>query len=196
MNDYPVGRAITGEDEHSTVRDAHTHSFDGHTGLLVYTRPHERFIPEVHPFLNPSFGQAMNQNVTFGGTPEIIHNGGTSVEWTGTAIQGTWNFADTGKVSLTAAENNDSATFSEETPTTIDLSGFTALTGKVDLDIYNSVNNTLIIVFDLAGVPVGNSVNLDVYIDTGNFTEQSFAIPKADMGLTGQLVDGSRPYLD
>lgn len=132
----------------------------------------------------------MNQNITFGGTPEIIHNGGTSTEWTGTAIAGTWNFADSGKVTITSANNNDEASFAEESPTTIDMSGFTALTGKVDLDIYNLANNSIILAFDVAGASVGNSVDLNDYIDTGNFTEQGFVIPKADLGLTTQLLDG------
>jgi hypothetical protein len=183
-------------DGDGTGLKAHVHGFstakrDNHSGLLVLTRPFQDFNPEFHPFLNDTFGAAMNQNIAFSGTPEIIHNGGTSAEWTGTAIAGTWNFADGGKVTITSASNNDAASFAEESPTTIDMSGFTALTGKVDLDVYNPTNNSIILAFDLAGVAVGNSVNLnDSYIDTGNFAEQSFAIPKADFGLATQLLDG------
>jgi len=33
-------------------------------------------------------------------------------------------------------------------------------------------------------------VNLNDFIDTGNFSEQNFVIPKADLGLTTQLLDG------
>jgi len=132
----------------------------------------------------------MNQNIAFSGTPEIIHNGGSSAEWTGTAIAGTWNFADSAKVTITSANNNDQASFAEETPTTIDMSGFTALTGKVDLDIYNPANNSIVIAFDNAGTPVGNSVDLNDFIDTGDFAEQSFVIPKAELGLTSQSLDG------
>lgn len=174
--------------------EAHVHPFSTagrtHAGLLVLTHPFLNFNPEFHPFLNDDFGTGMNQNVAFSGTPEIIHNGGTSAEWTGTAIQGTWNFADSAKVTITSADNNDEASFAEETPTTIDMSGFTALTGKVDLDIYNSTNNSIIVQFDNAGVAVGNSVNLNDFIDTGDFTEQNFVVPKADLGLTTQLLDG------
>ena len=34
------------------------------------------------------------------------------------------------------------------------------------------------------------SEDLNDYIDTGNFAEQSFVIPKADLGLATQLLDG------
>jgi len=157
--------------------------------LLVSTDPLIKFNPEFHPFLNDDFGTAMNQNVTFSGTPEIIHNGGSSVEWTGSAVVGTWNFADSGKVTITSANNNDEALFDEETPTTVDLTGFTALTGKVDLDIYNDVNNNIIVFFALSGDDVGVSANLNDFIDTGDFAEQNFVIPKADLGLTTQVVN-------
>lgn len=178
-----------------TGLEAHVHRFstakrDDHSGLLVLTRPFMNFNPELHPFLNDTFGVAMNQNIAFGGTPEIIHNGGTSVEWTGTAIAGTWNFADGAKVTITSANNNDAASFAEEGATTIDMSGFTALTGKIDLDIYNATNNSIIVAFDIAGVAIGNPIDLNGYIDTGNFAEQNFVIPKADLGLTTQLLDG------
>jgi hypothetical protein len=183
------------QDGDGTGLVAHVHGFstskrDDHSGLLVLTRQFQNFSPEFHPFLNDTFGTAMNQNIAFGGTQEIIHNGGTSVEWTGTALSGTWNFADGGKMTITSANNNDAASFAEEGATTIDMSGFTALTGKVDLDIYNSTNNSIIVAFDLAGVSVGNSVDLNDYIDTGGFAEQNFVVPKADLGLTTQLLDG------
>jgi len=183
------------EDGDGSGATVHAHKFstfnrDDHVGALVLTTPFRNFQPEFHPFLNDTFGTAMNQDVTFGGTPEIIHNGGSSTEWTATAIAGVWNFADAGKITITSANNNDKAEFAEETPTTIDMSGFTALTGKVDLDIYNGVNNSMVVEFDLAGVAVGNTIDLNDFINTGDFTEQSFVIPKADLGLTTQSLDG------
>lgn len=182
-------------DGNATGLSAHVHRLAGgtskHAGLLTLQERFLQFNPEVHPFLNDNFGTAMNQNIAFTGTPEIIHNGGTSTEWTGSAIAGVWNFADGGKISLISGNNNDQAEFAEETPTTIDLSGFTTLTGKINLTIYNSTNNSLSVVFNNAGINVGDSVNIDNYIDTGLIgTEQSFIIPKADLGLTTQLVDG------
>lgn len=173
---------------------AHVHELPGatkHVGLLTLQERFLQFNVEVHPFLNDTFGTAMNQNISFGGTPEIIHNGGTSVEWTGSAIQGTWDFADAGKVSLTSGNNADAATFAEESPTTIGMSGYTTLTGKINLTTYNSTNNSLAVIFDNAGTSIGASVDIDDYINTGLLgTEQSFIIPKEDLGLSTQLIDG------
>ena len=167
-------------------------SSDGkYSGLIVLSDPLIQYNSLTRFFINDTFGSAMNQNVAFGGTPEIIHNGGTSTQWTGSAVQGAWNFADSGKISLTSANNNDEALFAEETPTTIDMSGYTTLTGKINLTTYNAINNTLTVAFDNAGTLVGNSVNINDYIDTQlTGTEQNFVIPKADMGLTSQLIDG------
>jgi len=159
-------------------------------GALVYTDPFIQLRPETHQFLNDTFGSAMNQDVSFGGTPEIIHNGGSSTEWTASAVSGAWNFADSGKVSITSADQGDKAEFAEETPATVNMGNYTALTLKVDLDTYSSLNNTIILAFDLAGVPVGSAVNLNGHMDVGNFSEQSVSISKADFGLTTQLIDG------
>jgi hypothetical protein len=174
---------------------AHVHPFIGlqhkHNGLLTLQERFLQFNPEVRPFVNPTFGTALNQDVAFSGTPEIIHNGGTSVEWDALPVQGTWNFADSGKISLTGANNGDAAMFSEENPATIDMSGYTALTGKINLTIYDAAVNALVLEFDLADVVVGNSVALNDYINTGLVgTEQSFVIPKADLGLASQNIDG------
>ena len=167
---------------------AHVHKFPGlkknHAGQLVLQERFLQFNPEVHPFLNSSFGTAMNQNVAFSGTPEIIHNGGTSTEWTGTVLAGTWNFADAGKISLTSGDNSDAATFDEETVYDVDMDGFTTLTGKINLTTYDEANNSLNVIFNLDGVPTGNSVNLNDYVNAGLIgSEQNFIIPKADLGL-------------
>ena len=110
--------------------------------------------------------------------------------WTGTAVQGTWNFADSAKITLTAGENGDEASIDANALASYDMSNFTAFTGKIDLDLYNGTNHNFTIQFDLNGVPAGVSVNLNDYIDTGNFAEQAFVIPKADLGLSSQSVNG------
>lgn len=190
-NVYPQARAIAGLDSVTkTIREADVHHHDNHSGLVVFTRPDMEFRSSPLIFLNGSAGADMNQAATYGGTPEIIHNGGTSVEWTAAVVSGSWNFADVGKISITSANNNDAATFSEETPTTIDITNYVALTGKVDLDAFNSANHTIQIAFDLAGTQVGNTLNIDDYIDTANFAEQSFAIPFDDFAFGGDNIDG------
>jgi hypothetical protein len=159
---------------------------DNHNALLVLTENFFQFNPTLLPFTNSTYGIAMNQNVTFAGTPELIFDG-AGAGWTGTANIGTWNFADSGKVTITSANNNDSATWDDAG--TIDMSSYTAITGKVDLDIYNEANNAILVQFGLAGVAVGVAVNLNDYIDTGIFLEQSFAIPKDDLEIDSLTVD-------
>jgi len=176
----------------STKGSAHVHPFKtangNHFGLVTLTHPFLNLNPEFHPFLNPTFGTAMNKNVSFGGTPELIFNG-ILQGWVGSIIAGAWDFADTSKVVITQANNNDEAIWDDSYSGQIDMTDFTALTGKVDLDVYNEVSNSIIVQFGLAGVDVGNSVNLNDVIDTGNLSEQNFAIPKASFGLSTQTID-------
>lgn len=112
--------------------------------------------------------------------------------WVGTAVAGTWNFADSGKFTITSANDNDEATFTVDTAHIWNMSDFKALTGKVDLDTFNDTNHTIVLEFGLDGVIVGNTVNLNDFIDTGDFTEQSFVIPKEDLGLVAQNVNSMR----
>lgn len=173
------------------IAEESLHSRDSIVGGVVYADDLVQLTPQVRPFFNSSFGVAMNQDVSFGGTPELILDGGSGgTEWTGTANAGTWDFAATGKCTITSANNNDSATFDDAG--TIDMNNFTAISGKVDLDTYNPLgpeSNTILIQFGLAGALLENSINLNDYIDTGNFSEQNFVIPKADLGISSLTVD-------
>ena len=155
-------------------------------GSVVYNAPLFDFDPSIKPFINADFGGAMNQNVSFTGTPELIFDGALG-GWTGSALSGNWNFNDVGKVTITNANNNDAAVWDDAG--TINMSNYTAITGKVDLDTYDPTLNTIVVGFGLAGVIVGNTISLDDYIDTANFLEQSFAIPKADLGIGEEVVD-------
>jgi len=189
----PLETRITGSrGKSSEVLEVHVHPTETstglHSGLLTLTKSLQNFTPTIIPFINETFGNQMNQAITFSGSPELILDGGSGgTEWTGTANAGTWNFADSGKTTITAALNNDNATFDDAG--TIDMSGHTAITGLVDLDTYNAAQNTIVIQFGLAGVALGNSVNLDDFIDTGNCAEQAFVIPKANLGIDSLTVD-------
>jgi len=240
--------------------EVHVHRFstagrDDHAGLLSLTDRFLKFDSEFHPFLNDTFGTAMNQDVTFGGIglrATILHAGinsgsadsgttdgtfafrlldtsqnfqttvgpGALVHnttdttfalvttvssdnqlildtdiivsgedyvindiWPGTAVQGTWDFASAGKFTITDANDNDEATFTVDSAHIWNATQFVSFTGKVDLDTYNATNNSILLEFGLNGVLVGNSINLNDFIDTGDFAEQSFVIPKEDFGL-------------
>jgi len=112
--------------------------------------------------------------------------------WPGTAAQGTWNFADGGEISITSANDNDEATFNVDASHLWPMTDFVSFTGKIDLSIYNPTNNSIILEFGLDGTLVGNSVNLNDFIDTGDFTAQTFVIPKAEFGLVSQNINSMR----
>lgn len=112
--------------------------------------------------------------------------------WPGTAVAGTWNFADSGKITITQGLNNDEATFTVDSAHIWNMQHFVSFTGKIDLDTYDPALNSIILEFGLDGVLVGNSIDLNDFIDTGNFAEQSFVIPKAELGLTTQNINSMR----
>jgi hypothetical protein len=168
---------------------------NGWSGPPVFTDPLRKFDYFIRPLLNDTFGAQMAQNVTFGGTPELIHNGGDATGWTGAAIQGTWNFADTtdpdtgsAHVSITSANDQDTASFSDATET--DMSNYTAVTGRINLVTYTGANHNIEVQFYNNSIAVGTPILLNTYIDTGVIgTYQSFVIPKADLGVGLETVD-------
>ncbi len=110
--------------------------------------------------------------------------------WVGTAVTGTWNFADSGKITITAANNLDTASFANDALREWDVANFTTLTGKVDLDTYSELTNTILLSFDSDGVAVGDTLDLNDFIDTADFAEQNFVIPKADFNFATNIING------
>lgn len=154
-------------------------------GLIVYQDNLKDFETELVPFVNPTFGIALNQNISFGGTPDLIDDGAAG-GWSTTAVSGAWDFADAGRTSITGANNNDQALF--ERVSTIDMDNYVAITGNIKLDVYAELNNDITLEFLLGAVTVGNSINLNDYINTGDLaTTQNFVISKEDMGLSGDI---------
>lgn len=56
--------------------------------LLVAVRDYKTYTSKTIFFTNPTYGADMNQNVTFGGTPDKIYDGGDSSLWTASTITG------------------------------------------------------------------------------------------------------------
>jgi hypothetical protein len=179
---------------------AHVHNpKEGPPGLAVYTEERRDGNNNVIKFLqNDCYGINLNQNVTFGGSPDFIHGGGDCpcVDWTASAISGTWDFAScaqanggTGSIDGTATVNNDEALFTSPCP--VDISGYTALTGAVFITAWStSGTKELELRLRLAGACVGCVVPLSNYINEGEFcTWQTFVIPKADLGVCAQCID-------
>ena len=137
---------------------------------------------------------AVNSNTDLTCSADICPNGNeaftVNAVWSGTAVAGTWNFSDSNKFTLTSGNNGDEASIDADIDAAYDMNNFTAFTGKVDLDIYDPAFNDFFIQFDEDGVAVGNSVLLNTYINTEDFSEQTFVIPKADLGLSNQTLNG------
>jgi len=165
------------------------------SGPVVYTNEFLEFEPIAFPFLNPQFGFDMNQNVSFGGTPELIHDGGDNTGWTAVVNAGAWNFTDTTNpdsgaacFSITAANNNDQASFSDVTET--DMSGRTAVTGRIRLETYLQANNSIFLQLRNNGADIGDPVNLNFFINAGSLNAyQSFVIAKSNFNLPSDIVD-------
>ncbi len=166
-------------------------------GAVVYQERILQFNPEVHPFLNIDFGTAMNQNVTFSGSPEGIHNGTDTILWTASAISGTWTFASTTNpqtgtrcIDGTDTVNNNEALFTlTALYADVNMANFTALTGGVRLENF-VIGHEVQVRFRVEGVDVGNFINIYDYVDTGIIDSyQNFVVPKADLGLSNQQVD-------
>jgi len=173
----------------ANLEDAQVRVKGKNIGLLALTETlHDQFTT-VTALLSETLGADMNVDAGFSGVPEIIHNGETSVEWD-SAGPSTWDFSTGGVITLTSGNNNDVATFSEETPTTVDVSTFVALTGQIDLNTYNPALQNFTLQFDNAGVLVGDAITLNQFIQPGDFTPQQFNIPLSTFNFQSNLVDG------
>ena len=85
---------VGGTDQNNHDGKASLYTRDKTMGLLVYTDPLKNLIEETKFVVNPSFGIAMNQDVGFTGTPDVIHDGTDTTAWTASALSGTWTFND------------------------------------------------------------------------------------------------------
>jgi hypothetical protein len=163
------------------------------SGLVVYTEPLRDTIAQTKAAVNDTYGADMNQNVSFGGTPEGVHNGTDSALWTASAISGTWTFnstaqaqAGTKSVDATATVNNDEALFSDAT--SINTGNYTALTGYIYITGWpTSGTKDVEVRMRNNGTDEGNALNLSNYVNNTTFnTWQKFTIPMTD--LTGGSV--------
>lgn len=149
----------------------------------------------IQPLSNPQFGIDMNQNVSFGGTPVLIDDGGDNTGFTPAAIAGAWDFTDTTdpfsgtkSISITNANNNDEATFTNAGTT--DMGSHTALTGQIKLITYDGFNNDIILKFKNNNIDVGNSIMLNNFINENVLNGyQPFVIPKSAFNITTEDID-------
>jgi hypothetical protein len=172
---------------------------DKHLGLpaggVVYTIPLERRIALAKPLLNPTFGADLNQDISFAGTPDEVHDGLDSTLWTASALAGTWvfnstDFAQQGTRSIdaTATKNNDEALFSKGSALT--LANYTSFSGWVYLVSWGGGIKDIEVELRLAGAIDGVITSIADKIDTGLFdTWQQFVIPLEEFATGGITID-------
>lgn len=176
---------------------------NGHpSGAVVYATTLEDFDLQYAPFVNETYGTAMNQDVAFGGTPEIVHVGTSDgVYWTGSNIVGgkaNFNsgdraYAGSVSVKINNPALNDIWQFNKGSYVT--TSNYTAITGFINIDKDWSAGDSIsLYCWDVAGSNiVGNEVFIEDYIDEFSFdTWQSISIPFQDLGLVSTDFDAIR----
>jgi hypothetical protein len=115
--------------------------------------------------------------------------------WVGRAVQGPWNFADAGTISITNGTNNDEAVFENATGRTYQMSNYASVTGSINLDEFSDITETIQLSFRLNGVQVGLVVDLDDFIDPNDLDLQQFSIPTSAFGLSSGVVNELRILL-
>jgi hypothetical protein len=167
-------------------------------GLIVYTEPLRDSIAQTKAATNTTYGVDMNQNATFGGSPDGIHDGTDSVQWTGSNDSGA-NFvfdstdqaqAGTKSVDGTATVNTDAALFTRGSA--IANGSYVALTGFIYLTSWSTLGTRkdIDLTVKLAGATLGDVLPLSPYINTASLnTWQKFTIPIEDFNMPVSNMD-------
>ena len=178
------------------LAEVNLHVHNGHpVGIVSYNTPLELYEPTIINLSDSDGSVEMAVDSSFSGTPELVHNGTDSAEWTGSSISGTWDFtstvqaqAGTKSIDATATVNNNEALLSDGTTT--DFTNYQSLSGYVYLTKYSSSKNQIQLRFRNSSVDVGNLLNIGNFIDTGLLNSwQKFSIGKSEFGINNEIVD-------
>jgi len=173
-------------------------------GLKVYSYDGSPLRYNYASLLNDTYGAAINQDATTGGTPDQVHDGIDSALWTASFIGGggSWTFNSTAQahtgsnsVDATGSNNNSTAQFDKGSNLTIanyvSFTGWIYITGwstggsRKDIEIFGWDTGT--------AAAVSSVLNIGDYVDTTLFnTWQKFSIPFADFAFTSATLDAVR----
>lgn len=188
----------------ATGIQAQVYHRNGDRGLKVFTAELKEKNLLFLSALNPALGNEMAIDASFGGTPEIIHDGADdSVAWTASAISGTkFTFDSTtqknsGNQSVETANASVSDTMQFERYPDVDLSNFIGLSMFVYVTsnwAASSADSVILYGWDTStSSQVGTSIRLEDHFNETNFGEwQKLAIPLAHMNLVGETIDAFR----
>ena len=154
-------------------------------------------------FVNPDNGVNMNVASAFTGTADGVHNGIDSTLWTASTLNGTkftynsTDFAHTGSASIKTNKAIINDDFQVLRGSTIDLSGYVALTMFVYVDSgwsAASLDSINIGGYDTGtGLDVGTPVAIEHYFNELDFGEwHAVVIPLDDLELEASTIDALR----
>lgn len=194
---------VKGTSRYGEILEVEMAQRNGHpSGAVVYATTLEDFDLQFAPFINSEYGTAMNQDASFGGTPDIIHVGtGDGVYWTGSNIVGgKVNFnngdrASSGSVSVKVDNPalNDLWQFDKGSYLTV--TNYTGITFQINIDKdWDATDSISLYGWDVSGSNmVGAEVFVENYINELDFDVwQSVSIPFSDMGIVSTDFDAIR----
>ena len=167
---------------------------DEPSGLIVATRPLKVMENSIEFFLSDEYGADMNVNVSYGGTPDQVHNGTDDTLWTGSDIVGggksTFNSTDqnhtdggTKSIKIDNAPVNDIWQFAKGSD--INCAGYTAISLWLYVDKDWKANDSISIYGWDTGTntQVGNEIFLEDYFSYDTYDIwQKVILPLSDMG--------------
>ena len=192
---------IVGTNGDAKRRRADMHQRDEFVGQVVYTDNllvHEQFSTLA---LNPTLGFEMAIDASFGGTPEPVHNGTDSVEWTGSNISGskvTFDSTDQAKTGTKSVKVNAPAVnnvWQFDQGSTFTPANYVALGVWVYVDSnWTSGDSVEIYGWDTGALSeVGDRVMLENYINISDFgVWQRAVIPLGDFNFNGGTFEALR----
>ena len=194
-----------------TGKIAHVHKENGDIGVIAFTEPLRPRTARFDFAFNPAFGVEMAIDGSFGGTPDLVYDEDDVSDWTGSNIVGTkatfdstdgpiggtaWPPSGTKSTKIDKPNANDVWQFDKGT--TLDLSGFVAISMKVIVaSNWDLIDSVVIYGWDTnTNTQVGTSVKLEDYFNATSFNViQGISIPLDDMSLTGETIYAIRMEL-
>jgi len=193
--------SIKGTNDDHRVHLAQVHDNGRYAGLVTFTHPLIETDTQFSPLLNDEYGEDINQNAGFGGSPDLVHDGIDSVAWAASNIVGgrvVFNstnrpYAGTRSVYCNRPLVNDIWQFDKGSD--LDVSTHTAVTMWVNIDNnWREGSSCAVYAWDTgAGQIVGNTVTIESYVDEFQFdTWQKAIIPFEDLGVSATNFDAIR----
>ncbi len=154
------------------------------------------------PFTNPTFGTDMAQNVEFFGVPEIVHDGTDTTAWTGSAISGTWDFANSDHARNAKATVLDYTALSGATVTITINAVSTVLTEGIDwiaaTDNDTTAASVATALNNISGITATSSLNVVTVLTekTTDITQFVTSALPGDLLTSAKNVDGTGAIAD